>query len=125
MKLGKHTIERKCDYFQRVVGESNIKTARNSRGHGLFPELGVSLMNMVATRGVCPLSAADDSNLDSRIVSGFWVIFRTEASRPKKSDRRSKHELYEHMHSRHKQRRGKPKALRREHPFVVNGDYGC
>lgn len=124
MRLEEHTVERKRNHFQREVGEPNIKAAGKSCGYGLFPELHISFMNKVATHGFCPLSAADGSGLNSPIVSRFGVVLRTETTWPKKSDRRSKHELYEHMHSRHEQRCWKPKALWREHPFVVNGYYG-
>ena len=68
-------------------------------------------MNKIATHGVCPPSATDGSGLNSPIVSGFGVVLGTKTSWPKKSERRSKHELYEHMHGRHEQRRGKPKAF--------------
>jgi hypothetical protein len=56
MRLEEHTVERKRNHFQREVGEPNIKAAGKSCGYGLFPELHISLMNNIATHGVCPLS---------------------------------------------------------------------
>jgi len=59
---------------------------------------------------------------DSHIVPRVGVMLGLEARRERISKDTSKHELDKHVEGRDKEQVGEGKAVRGEHPFVVDGE---